>query len=131
MPDLNVEQEIQRLATVVEEEVTAARQAASAQPVVDPGAEAMERAGELSAKALRESFAEAAKRVLQVGDQAVADAMEKQRQCKEDADRLMAYGEAKSNEFLDLFRRNRDASVGLTEIRNLLALPSVPQKLNS
>jgi len=128
MPELDVETEIARLAEVVEEEVTAAREAASPGPVVDPGAEAMGRAGELAAKALRESYAEAAKRMIQIGRVARDEGARKDEECQQEAKKLMDYAEARATEFLDLFIRNKNASVALSQAIGILA---VPEKLNS
>ena len=130
MPEqLNVEAEIARLAEVVDEEVTAARQATGGPgPVVDPGAEAMGRAGELAARALRESYAEAAKRMIEIGRVAREEGIRKDEECQQEAKKLMDYAEARAAEFLELFIRNKNASVTLSQAIGILA---VPEKLNS
>jgi len=129
MPELNIDQEMARTLDNIREEIEEARPVPTAgAPIMDAGAEAMMRAGELSVKALRESFAEAAKRTLEIGEEAVKEALEKQKQCKEDAERLLDYGDRKATEFLDLFTRNKNASLTLSQA---LAILAVPEKLSS
>jgi len=124
MPEINMEQEIQRLVdeTVEEVDKTVQDHPSPGMPIVDVGAETMSRAGDLAAQAMRESFAETAKRVLAVGERIMQEAIEKDKYCKELADMLLENGAMRADEFINLFERNRNASIGLNEIKHALNL---------
>src|SRR6516165_734582 len=83
---------------------------AGAQQVIDGGVMNMERAGELAAQALRESFSEAAKRTIEIGKLAMDEAVRIDQVCKEEADRLMKHGEEKAQELIEHFKRNQVAA---------------------
>jgi|SRR5215831_563774 len=122
MTDIDMEYEIQRLVDETTEEIEEVKQPRAGQPIVDAGADTMSRAGDLAAQAMRESFAETAKRVLAVGERIMQEAMEKEKYCKELADMLLENGALRADEFINLFERNRNASIGLNEIKHALNL---------
>src|SRR6516164_1363349 len=106
MPDTNMEHEIQRLVDEI-----------PAVDVDDPGANNMGQAGELAAQAVREIFAEAAKRTLAVGKLAMDMAMQIDQQCKEEADRLIAHGDERAKELTGHFQRTQSAAADLKKIK--------------
>jgi len=122
MTDVNMEQEIQRLVDETKDEIEEAQQPRAGVPIVDVGADTMTKAGDLAAQAMRESFAETAKRVLAVGERIMQEAIEKDKYCKELADMLIENGAMRADEFINLFERNRNASIGLNEIKHALNL---------
>jgi len=106
----NMDQEIQKL-------IEQTKSLDLVPPPEDPGANNMERAGELAAQALRESFAEAAKRTLAVGQLAMDEAVRIEKDCKEEADRLLAHGEERAKELIAHFQHNQTATTGLKKIK--------------
>jgi hypothetical protein len=95
-----------------------------AAPIVDPQADNMTRAAELVVAAMREATAETAKRFTETTAQVVAEALAAEEDAKQFTKRLIDHTEDKAAEFMDFFQRRRNAALALTEIKNMLALPS-------
>jgi len=121
MPEMDMEQEIQRLVDETAQDVEEIQQQAGL-PIVDVMAETITKAGDLAAHAMREAFAETAKRVLAVGERIMTEAIEKEKYCKDLAEALIENGDLRASEFINLFERNRNASIGLNEIKHALNL---------
>ena len=126
MSDTNLEQEIELIIKTAEE-AQEIRQTTGA-PVVDPQADNMTRVADLLVKGMRDATAETAKRILEVNQSIVREALASEQADKEFTERLIAHTEQKAAEFMDFFQRRRNAILGLTQIKDALALPDEKPK---